>query len=89
MVVNPDVDGCTETLSHRKILQKTQKTAYSKPKEYCRGFLRPVQKDVNGEKGVWKGPDLKVPCLGLMCGENAFDFVCYLQPVSKGHAPVD
>jgi len=34
-MVDPDVDGCVETLNHRKILRKTQKkTTYWQPKEY-------------------------------------------------------
>jgi len=33
-MVNPDVDGYRKTLNHRKILWKTQKTTYWKPKEY-------------------------------------------------------
>jgi len=33
--MDPDVDGFTKTLNHRKILQKTQKTTtYQKVKEY-------------------------------------------------------
>jgi len=35
MVVNPDVDGYTKTLHHRKILRKKRKTTtYCKPKKY-------------------------------------------------------
>jgi len=33
-MVNPDEDSYAETLSHRKIIRKTQKTTYRKPKEY-------------------------------------------------------
>ena len=33
MMVNPHVDGDSETLHHPKILQKTKKTTYWKPKE--------------------------------------------------------
>jgi len=34
MMVNPDVDGCTKTLNHQKIIRKTHKnTNLLKPKE--------------------------------------------------------
>jgi len=35
MTVNLDVNGCTKTVNHRKILRNTQKTTtYWKPKGY-------------------------------------------------------
>jgi len=35
MMMNPDVDGYTKTLNHRKRLRKTQKTTTNwKPKEF-------------------------------------------------------
>jgi len=34
MMVNPDVDGHTKTLKHRKTLRKRKQTSCWKPKEY-------------------------------------------------------
>jgi len=36
-MVNPDVDGFTETLNHRKILRKTQKNKLLKTKRILSG----------------------------------------------------